>query len=321
MKRKFASPKKAITDIIRSAFVRVSNFTLRPAPPKSIRETIATITARGLGDCITLTDLPLVAHLCKRSVHVWAYSPHFLPVMKFHPFYHPTEAECGIVNPFLTDVLRLNECFDLGNGHQIQRIRRAWGFPVDLRPQGCLIKQAEKIKNRVILHFEPSLRNVSWQRTHWHSKMREFYPESKAELEKFIRSRHDLSFVEVGTHSSEIAGVEFIPTGTTEDLIKLIQTGSWFVGIMSGPLHVAVASGLKCIVVVNYPKATQIVLPTLKWTGIPESEWLYPQNVHLHQEDESVLVPKISNNSLQAAFSGDVYPFWEDTWLGLINEL
>lgn len=267
-----------------------------------------------------LTDLPTAAKEAGQVLNVWAGTDTFVQVMKFHPCYKFTTVDCGVVNAFLVDLLRLRELFDLGNGHQLQQFRRAYGLPVTLKPTGSLTKSVEGIKDRVILHFEPSLRNVSWQRKHWHPRMRELYSTSRYELESFIRGNRQYEFVQVGRTDAEIMGSRFVPTSTVEDLVNIVQTGSYFLGIMSGPMHIAVASGLRCVVVVNYPPVSRIVLPCLRYTGTPEEEWMYPQNVHLHQEGESALVPKLSKKSLEAAFNGDVYPFWQDTWLDMIDE-
>jgi hypothetical protein len=320
MRIKFQSPKKGVADAIRAAFNNVSPMSIRPRAPLAIRDMIATLTARGLGDCVMLTDLPFIATQHNRLVNIWAGTNTFVEVMKFHPSYRYTSIDCGVVNPFLVDLLRLREVYDLGNGHQLQQFRRAWGFPVEDKPKGALVNNETRHLSRVILHFEPSKTNVVWQREHWHPKMRELYPESKSALEAFIAKHSDLEFIQVGKTNLEIHGAGFVPTPSTVELIKLIQSGSWFIGIMSGPLHIAVASGLKCIVMVNFPEARRIVLPTLRYTGTPEEEWYYPQNVHLHQEGESPLVPKFTRYSLEAAFSGDVYPFWQDDWLEMIHE-
>lgn len=320
MKKSLVSPKRAVADIIRGAYAKIP-MNLRSPAPAAVKEMIATLTATGLGDCIMLTDLLFRSVEANQKINVWARSPNFIPVMKFHPNFQFTSSECGVVNPFLVDILRLIEIYDLGNGHNIQMLRRAWGLPVDLKPKGAMKRTAESLATRVILHFEPSSLNVDWQRQNWHPRMRELYPESKAELEKFIRRRSDLEFVEVGKVSSNINGARHIPTASVVDLINLIQTGTHFIGIMSGPMHVATAYGLRCVVLCNYPKARQIVLPCLRYTGTPEENWMYPQNVHLHQEGDSVLVPKVSADAFEAAFSGDVYPFWLDDWLELIHNV
>lgn len=311
MSRKFNNPKRVVADIIRSAYAGLP-ITIRPRPPVAVKEMIATITVRGIGDCIMLTDLAAC------GTKVWVGLADFVEIMAFHPNCKFESVDNGLLNPFLADILRLREMFDLGNGHQLQQLRRAWGLPVDLKPKGALRRTITAQKDRVILHFEPSPRNVSWQRKYWHPRMREFYPESKEQLEKFIRKRQDLEFIQVGRENLRIRGAHYAECANTTELIKTIQTGSWFIGIMSGPMHVATAYGLRCIVVVNHPK--NIVLPVLKRTGTHEEEWMYPQNVHLHQETSSPLVPSFSVSSLEAAFNGDVYPFWLDDWLGLIND-
>jgi hypothetical protein len=139
-------------------------------------------------------------------------------------------------------------------------------------------------------------------------------------LAKFVAAHPEFEFFEVGQKSSNIPGVTYFPATTVSNLIEFMQTCSWFVGIMSGPMHVAVATGARCIVLINMPDASRVVLPTLRRTFTIEEEWLYPQNVHLHQEGESCLVPRLSIYSLEAAFGGDVYPFWSDRWLSLIND-
>jgi len=89
---------------------------------------------------------------------------------------------------------------------------------------------------------------------------------------------------------------------------------------MSGPLHVATAMGCKCIVLVNFPAPDQIILPTLKPVDIVEMDWFYPQHVHLHQEGDGPLVKKVTHENLTKAIQGEIYPFWSDEWLGLINQ-
>lgn len=320
MNKQYYNPRRSVADLIRAAYIKQPKISIRPVCPGSVKDMVATLTARGLGDCLMLTDLPFAATAEGKVANIWASSKYFLDVMQFHPSYSFTSADCGLLNPFLVDILRLREVFDLGNGHQLQQLRRAWGFQVPLRPKPALNRIAENQLGRVILHFEPSAHNAAWQRKHWHPHMRELYDTSKKELEQFIKRHPELEFIEVGTVSSEIRGAEHVQTSSTAELIKVIQSGTWFIGIMSGPLHIAVASDLRCIVVVNFPRANQIVLPVLRRAGNPEEEWYYPQNVHLHQESESPLVPRFNRDSLEAAFNGDVYPFQEDTWLGLINE-
>ena len=111
-----------------------------------------------------------------------------------------------------------------------------------------------------------------------------------------------------------------MPTPDEHSLIDFIGSCSWFIGIMSGPLHLATALQLKCVVIVNFPSAQKIFMPCLRVTGLVESEWMYPQHVHLHQEDSGPLVPAISAYALQQAFNGEVYPFLKTDFCFLIHE-
>jgi hypothetical protein len=46
--------------------------------------------------------------------------------------------------------------------------------------------------------------------------------------------------------------------------------------------------------------------------------WLYPQNVHLHQNGENEVVKKLSVFNIKKAFNGEIYPFWSHKFLDLI---
>ena len=302
--------KNLIADYIRR-YYRAAIAPNLPSPPALSTDSVASLTATGIGDSLMLTDLP-EASKDIGLVHVWAGCPAFDEVMKFHPSYHHRPNR-GARSCFLIDILHFRDRYNLGPGHLLQQLRRAWRLPVSAKPMPVLRCDVPKIKNRVLLHFEPSLLSSARQRQLFHRRMRELYPESKLEIEAFIRSRPGFEFIEVGLQSKNIHGARFEPTASIPDLVKLVASSEWFIGIMSGPLNIAMATGVKCIVICNYPAANKIVLPCLKKTGEQEEEWCYPQNVHLHQEDESFLVPKLSAYSLAAAFGGDVYPFWEDS--------
>jgi ADP-heptose:LPS heptosyltransferase len=110
-----------------------------------------------------------------------------------------------------------------------------------------------------------------------------------------------------------------VSTARTEDLVNLIATASWFIGIISGPMHVATALGLKCVVIMNFPEASQMVYPGLKPAKIIEMSWAYPQHVYLHQESESLTVKKLTALNLHKAFNGELYPFWSTKYCSLIH--
>lgn len=281
--------------------------------PESMPSTLSTVTM-GLGDTMMMTDLPRAASQQGKDLTCYSGSPHFLQLMSFNPFWKQRVDKAFMVNA--PDMVRQYDC---GNGHYLQRIRRAFGLKVDDRPRGCLRWRGSRNPKRVILHFEPGV-HVNWQRIQIHPKARTLYPETRLELEKFIREMPGYRFVQIGKNNLAIKGSTYIRTPTTVDLVNQIALGSWFIGIMSGPMHVATALELKCVVIMNFPDASKIVLPTLNVTGEIESEWCYGQNCHLHQDSESPLVPRVNCMNLHRAFNNEIYPYGRTDYLSLIHE-
>ena len=94
----------------------------------------------------------------------------------------------------------------------------------------------------------------------------------------------------------------------------------YFIGIISGPLHLAIALGLKVVNIINFPDPTRIYLPVLKDIPQVESEWFYPQSVLLHEDGEGEMVVRFGLANLERAINGELYPYWSDRYLELINE-
>lgn len=295
--------------------------------PKSVRTSIKinldvygiTNINTGLGDQMILTDLPKSAHLANKKICVRSSSKEFFSTLVSLNSYFNMD----YTKFMYMDVSSLVLWYDCGNGHIIQRLQKICGLPITLKPMGCLdkIDKNNKKENRVILHFEPSV-PAPWQpqMNVNHPKARKLYPYNKEILEKFIEERSDLEFIEVGKQKHNIKGAIQYETENLEALIKLISTANWFIGIMSGPMHIATALGLKCVVIINFPDPNLILLPTLTAINQPEEEWLYPQNAYLHQDLSGPLVPKLELKTLHQAFNGEIYPFWKDDYLDLIFE-
>src|SRR5437870_1947188 len=89
---------------------------------------------------------------------------------------------------------------------------------------------------------------------------------------------------------------------------------------MSGPMHIAAALNLKLVVIVNFPPAHKICLPTLVDIDQIEAEWFYPQSVILHQDTDSKFVKLVSAENLKRAIDGELYPYWSSRYLDLIYE-
>ena len=233
--------------------------------------------------------------------------------MSFNPYYKPG------LTPFCAVADVLYHSFDLGNGHLIQRLRRAYGLPIELKPHGCIEVAARTTLSRIALHFEAGSQ-AEWQRHHIRPDARMLSRSSKAALEALIAARPDFEFVELGKRSCGIKGaIDYTGISLTET-IEVIASARYFIGIMSGPMHLAAALNLKLICITNFPSPESICLPTLKDIDQVESEWFYPQSVILHQGGDGPFVKQVSTENLQRALDGDLYPYWSDKYLPLIEE-
>ena len=199
-------------------------------------------------------------------------------------------------------------------GHFIQNIQYCLGLPIQDIPRPLLNNLTETVKNRVVMTFD---RGAHGQfQTNIHPKPRILYDEHKIVIEKFIKNNsHKYEFIEVGKTSSNIKGDIDKTNLGIEKTAELIGSCEYFFGIHNGLMHIAAAFQKKSIIIVNFPKAHEIVLPMLKRTDYPDMDWLYPQNVHLHQDEDSYLVPKLCYESITKAFDGHVYPYYNESYI------
>lgn len=281
-----------------------------PLKPRMAIPPNMTVTnlGQGLGDTMMLTGA------AARGRSVFSGSPHFKEIMALVPGYRQQTT-----TPMLLDAPTGIVAYESGNGHFLQRLKRILGMPVGDIPLPNLDEIAATrtpIKNRVVMHFEPGY-HAKWQSEHIRPRARWLSNESLKIVQAFINSHRGLEFRLVGNVGPDVTCAG---TPTTTALINEIATASLFIGINSGPMHVATALGIPCIVIVNFPNAAEIMLPCLKPLGLPDEQWLYPQNVHLHQDNAGPLVPQLSVESLEAAMNGEVYPYRKTEWLPIIHE-
>lgn len=272
---------------------------------------------QGIGDCMVLTPIPASAAAVNRKVSIYSASRHFRELMKYNPHYE--DATHG----FCVAAADLQAEYDLGGGHFIQRLQRAYQLPVDKIPMGYLDQDrvaAVHQPRRVIMHFDPGPHAI-WQRRWIHPRAREVYSESLDIIDQFVR-RHgsNYSFLEIGTKHSNRDGWDHRYDTDLREMIQLIAGSDYFIGIMSGPMHIAAALGVTSIVIINFPDADKIFLPTLKSIKQQEAEWFYPQNMHLHQDGEGPLVPKFTLDNLERAFRKEVYPFGSQDYLEMLPD-
>lgn len=283
---------------------------------KAFKDYGLTNTPDGIGDLMLLSPFP------SQGIEVHSRSLLFAELSILFPRKSPPDWKL-VANRWVGADL-LQKRYAMGNGHLIQRLHRVFGLDVPDRPTGKL-QTAEWTKcgpekNRVAIHLTPG-RHAEWQRRYIHPRAREVYAASAKIIRLFIATHPEMTFAEVGTTRSGLIPEAANWTGhSLAATVDLLATCDYFLGIMSGPLHLATAVGCKCIVIINFPDPNLIFLPTLKDVPIVESEWMYPQHVHLHQDGGSKLVPKFSYSSLSAAFNGDIYPYWSEQWLPLIHE-
>ena len=85
-------------------------------------------------------------------------------------------------------------------------------------------------------------------------------------------------------------------------------------------MNLAAAMSIKSIIIVNVPDINNLYLPVLEDISQEDTNWLYPQNVHLHQNGENELVKYATEENIKKAINGELYPFWTHDYLDLIYD-
>lgn len=307
---------RVTADTIRAFYARFPAM-IRPAAPEALAGRVTlTNTPTGIGDCVVLLDCPNAASLRGETVHAWSPSPHWKPLESFAsgcPTGHP---------PLYVSLTEANAAWDLGPGHNTQRARRLFGLPVwPVPPPWLNAVGVRQIRNRVSFHFEAGGHSV-WQRANLHPRARQVYPDTWKALREFVKKRPDLSFIEVGR--SRCLPMDEIEDGTgrpLDETVRLMAECSFHIGVVSGPMHIAAALGSHVVALLNFPRPSQLMLPNLKRIGMVEEEWLYPQQVCLHQEEDSAHWPKVSARTLSEAINGEVYPYWSHQIADELHEI
>jgi len=245
-------------------------------------------------------------------------------------YFNPSIAEeFKIYNNYISSILTnnlkpknfwicfLQSNFNCGGGHFIQRIRNSIGLKKQIKPQPILFNQTTEIKNKVVLTFDKG----PVDQTGIHQKARILYLENKNLIQKFInQNSNKFYFVEVGRYFSGLENVENKTNIGIQKTTAEIASCEYFFGIHNGLMHIAAAFNKKSIIIINFPSANHLYLPALKELDIPDQDWLYPQNVHLHQDEDGELVKKFTLENIEKAFNGEIYPFWSDSFLELLSQ-
>jgi hypothetical protein len=272
----------------------------------------------GLGDVLSVFHLPkfFEEHGFKSYVHS-SNVEYFNALSKYNKDIKPLIDDCNGIR-----VEHFQAFFNFGGGHFFQKIQKACGFEIDLRPKPDLSFAPEKQRRtRVAVNFEPG-RHVEEQRKNIHPRAREVYPEHRETIQKFISDySNTYDFIEIGANRCGwLESVENKCGLPLNESFEELAACEYFLGIHSGVMHLAAALDIKSIIILNFPSAKQLYLPSLKDYDLPDLDWLYPQNVHLHEDDEGELVKLLTYNNLDKAFHGDLYPYWSDKYLELVSK-
>lgn len=256
--------------------------TYKPKPLNTFTTPSVYNNAEGLGDAIILTSI--------------------LPYLKVNNTLLNEIDEKYINKENLTNDLDL--CVtelaqnNWGGGHAIQRFQKSLGLPVEIKPKGKINYNPNlKKKNKVFINLQ---NNTDWKRT---------LPNS-LDIEQ-IKIIYD--FFMLNTYFTPYYYNNDL---TINEIIEVMETCEYFLGIDSGPMHVAAALDLKSIIIINDPNQL-ICLPKIKECELPNSEWLYPQNIHLNRSGQTELVPNFSYQTLLDAFEGKIYPYWNENYLNI----
>lgn len=276
-----------------------------------------TSAAAGLGDAVILTDIERTAR--QQNKMAWAHSgsSHWPTLVDHCPGHQDRKP------PWSYDLLHGVWQYGLGNGHIIQRAQRLCQLHVHPVPRGLVIPKLAGTRKdcRVGLHLEPSQNWSEAQQAHVHPRARKLYPRSLYSLTALIdQSPESWSYIEFGNRPTlNHPAVENRTGKPLAETIRLMAECEYFIGIDSGPMHLAAALGLKSVVLINFPHPDKLMLPVLVSEGLGD-EWLYPQNVHLHQDVDSAHMPLVSADTLRWALQGSVYPYWSTEVLSDLEE-
>lgn len=194
-------------------------------------------------------------------------------------------------------------------GHFLQKVQKILGLTIQEIPKPKLTTDIATIKNRVVMTFDRGAHGAN--QTHLHPRPRLLYPEHQESIQQFInQNKNKYEFIEVGKNKSILYNIEDKTNLGIKATAEIIASCDFFFGMHNGLMHIAAGLDKKSIIIVNFPEVNHLVLPMLKRSSHPDMDWLYPQNVHLHQDGSSILVPHLSYTNIQLAFDGEIYPFF-----------
>ena len=254
-------------DILR--FYRGRHAVKRRRPPRfDPAHWTLTNTPQGLGDCVVLTDHFRACSRLGKPAAAYSPAPPWPDLLKFCPW------AVSMDHPRQVSLCHAAAEWDLGPGHMIDKARRLFGFRRDIVSRGAIeVPWVKPKRNRIGLHFEAGF-HARWQSANIHPRARQLYAANRKVIRDFITEHGDeYSWIEFG-HKRTIDH-ELADDGTNRPLgetIPLMAECDYHIGLVSGPMHIAAALGLKVITVLNFPHPGQLMLPNLVDLGVVEQE-------------------------------------------------
>jgi hypothetical protein len=324
---------KSVEDII------ISYYRNKPISGIKFNEQLNEISCYNkLGEAIMFSSIPEKSVNENRDIYLNKNLNYFLDlILKKNPHFKSKDIDKS------PNIHQIVENFNCGNGNILQQTYRLLGLNIDAKPKGNLYINKTKKKNLIGLHLD----GVSAGR--FYPNGRVIYEHNIKILQEFIKTNSEYSFVQFGQGKKKEE--ELLPTGLSKPLnndktgllknvedflnkdisetLNKIAECEYFICINSSFYHAAIALDVKTICLINLPIIQSCYLPILVNEMLPctppfshwDKNWLYPQAVHLHQDGENELVKMFSKENLKKALNGDIYPFWKDDFLNLINEI
>lgn len=271
----------------------------------------------GLGDAIILSSLTKDS---KKKLDIYSLNKHWQTLCKFNSKLTPSISEAK--TRLRVEMLHF---FDCGNGHLYQKTQRALGLEVDVLPKGYLTPTAHTYvkKNKIAINFSTGPSGLDLLSVGFKNPRR-LEENCKIEIEKFIKNSN-YEFVEIGMERMfDFNNVKDFTNRSVEDSLNELSSCEFFIGLNSGFMNAASCFDVKSIIIVNVPRIEDLYLPIIvdfyndETRVAQDLEWLFPQNVHLHQHGQNELVPIVSEQNIKRAINGEVYPFWKFDFLDLV---
>jgi hypothetical protein len=267
----------------------------------------------GIGDTVIINNLLFETEIKRSNIHIYSNSQKFFDITKYNIFIQSNFFK----NDALVYRIEVLEDYNLGSGHLIQKMRRFFQLPILNKPKSFLNTGLNKKKNKIGIHLTvgPSASELN----QINSYARQIYKHNIEIIQKFINDNPNYEFIEFGGSSVGLKNCKNFCGQSLSLSIEELSTCEYFIGLNSGFMNLAACFNIKSIIIVNIPvNSFDIVLPVLKDVRVPDMNWLYPQNVHLHQDNETEMVPLFNYKNLEKAINGEIYPFWSDNHLDLI---